>query len=181
MSFEAILGEARTAVAGGSEPDWKGLRDRIRGADADEQARRAALAQLERIGAVHRARRARPTAPPRPVTRPAQLRTRPTLTGDLDVRRDRAGEAWLLAWPQRPGVERWEVRIARRSGARGDYEALESRELPGTATSLELPLGDVPLRVHLVGRARGGRLLHRAIASGLAPESWDERWQRRAS
>ncbi len=183
MTVEAILQEARVAVAGGDEPDWKSLRDRLRGAAPDEAARRRALAQLERIGAVHRARRTRPSSAPAPRPAPqriAALRTRPSLSGDLDLRRERRDTAWLLAWPLSPGVERWEVRIAARS-ARGDYEAVESRELPGTATSVELPLGEAPLRVHVLGRSRGGRLVQRAIASGLTPHSWGERWQRRAS
>jgi hypothetical protein len=184
MTVEGILREAREAVAGGAEPDWKSLRDRLRGAAPDEAARRRALVQLERIGAVHRARRTTPTAAPAPrpaAPRVAALRTRPSLSGDLDVRRERQGEAWLLAWPPRPAVERWEVRIAARTGARGDYEAVESLELPGTATSVELPLGETPLRVHVLGRSRGGRLVQRAIASGLTPDSWGERWQRRPS
>ncbi len=178
MTVEAILREARETVAGGNEPDWKALRDRIRAAAGDDRSRREALARLERIGAVHRARRSRP-APSAPPRRPASLRTRPTLTGDLDVRRERAGNALVLAWGAELGVARWEVRIAERAG--GAYVAVESRELPGDATSLELPLSDAPLRVHLLGRAHGGRLVRRAIASGLARDSWDERWQRRPS
>src|SRR5581483_8334810 len=163
--------------------DWKSFRDRIRALAVDERARREALAQLEHIGAVHRARRAaRPEpAPPTPARRRALLRTRPTLTGDFDVRRERDGASLALAWRAEPAVERWEVRIAERSGARGDYVPLEERELPGSATRLELPASGAPLRVHLLGRSRGGRLVRRAIASGLSAESWDERWQRRPS
>ncbi len=97
------------------------------------------------------------------------------------MRRERDGDALVLAWRAEPGVERWEVRIAERSGARGEYVALEERELAGGATRLELPRSEEPLRVHLLGRSRGGRLVRRAIASGLAAESWDERWQRRPS
>ena len=184
MTVEAILREARATVAGGDEPDWKALRDRLRGAAPDEAARRRALAQLERIGAVHRARRTRPASAPAPrplQPRVAALRTRPSLSGDLDLHRERQDGGWLLAWTPRPGVERWEVRIAARSGARGDYEAVEAHELPGSATSIELPLGETPLRVHVLGRSRGGRLVQRAIASGLTPDSWGERWQRRPS
>lgn len=182
MSIDAVLREARAAVAGGSDPDWKVLRDRIRTAAPDEAARKQGLAQLERIGAVHRARRARPEPPaPRTVPRTPVLRTRPSLAGDLDVRRERAGDVFELAWPAQPGVERWEVRIAERSGTKSDYVPLESHELPGSATRFVLPVGDVPVRVHLLGRSRGGRLVRRAIASGLTRSSWDERWQRRPS
>ena len=180
--MEGILREARAAVAGGGDPDWKALRDRIRGAAPDEPARKDGLAQLERIGAVHRARRARPAqAPAKAAPRSAALRTKPSLTGDLDVRRERQGDVFELSWPAQASVERWEVRIAERSGAKTDYVPLESHELPGSATRFTLPLGDVPLRVHLLGRSRNGRLVRRAIASGLTLASWDERWQRRPS
>lgn len=179
MSVERILREARATVAGGGDPDWKALRDRIREAASDEAARKQGLAQLERIGAVHRARR---TRPPQPASRPAPvraaLRTRPSLTGDLELRR---GDGYRLEWAAEPGIERWEVRIAERSGAKSDYVPLASHELPGATTQLMLPVGDVPLRVHVLGRSRNGRLVRRAIASGLTQGSWDERWQRRAS
>jgi hypothetical protein len=35
--------------------------------------------------------------------------------------------------------------------------------------------------VHVLGRDRGGRLVRRAIVSGLTRESWADRWERRAS
>ena len=112
-------------------------------------------------------------APPAPL-----LKSRATITGNMDVRRD--GEATLV-WRREPKVASWEVRISERPDPRGDYEVRESGELPGEATSVELPLGDSPLRVHLLGRDRGGRLVRRAIVSGLTRETWGERWQRRAS
>jgi len=179
MTVDSILREARAAVAGDADPDWKALRERIRGAAPNEASRKQGLAQLERIGAVHRARRSRPEQPtPRPAPRPAALRTKPSLTGDLELRR---ADGYQLEWPAEPGVERWEVRIAQRSGAKSDYVALDSHELPGSTTKLALPLGDVPLRVHVLGRSRNGRLVRRAIASGLTQGSWAERWQRRPS
>lgn len=181
-SVAAILREARAAVAGGGDPDWKALRDRIRGAAPDDTAQRDGLVQLERIGAVHRARRAHPPAPAaEPLPRRAALRTRPSLTGDLDVRRERRGDSFELAWPAEQGVERWEVRIAERSGTKSDYVPVDAHELPAATTRLALPLEDVPLRVHVLGRSRAGRLVRRAIASGLTRGSWDERWQRRPS
>jgi len=179
MTVEGILREARAEVAGGGDPDWKALRDRIRGAAPDEAARKQGLAQLERIGAVHRARRTRPEpAAPRPAPRAAVLRTKPSLTGDLELRRTPDHH---LEWPAEAAVDHWEVRIAERSGARSDYVTLGSHELPGSTRRFALPLGDVPLRVHVLGRSRNGRLVRRAIASGLTRESWDERWQRRPS
>jgi hypothetical protein len=96
----------------------------------------------------------------------------------MDVRR---GAGDTLMWPAERAVATWELRISERPDPRGDYEVRESGELPGDATSVELPLGDVPLRIHLLGRDRSGRLVRRAIVSGLTRETWGERWQRRAS
>jgi hypothetical protein len=96
----------------------------------------------------------------------------------MDVRRD--GDA-TLAWRAEPKVAVWELRISERPGPRGDYEVREQGELPGESTSVDLPLGDAPLRVHLLGRDRSGRLVRRAILSGLTRETWGDRWQRRAS
>jgi hypothetical protein len=176
---ETIIDEARALVAAGGSPDWKALRDRIRALGGDQ---REALRRLERVGAVHRARTsvtpARPEPPPAPSRRPALLRTRPTITGNMDVRRT---DGDVLEWPREPKVTAWEVRISERPDPRGDYEVRESGELPGETTSIAVPLGDAPLRVHLLGRDRGGRLVRRAIVSGLTRETWGERWQRRAS
>jgi hypothetical protein len=96
----------------------------------------------------------------------------------MDVRR---GDGATLTWTREPKVTAWELRISERPDPRGDYAVRETGELPGEATSLELPLGDVPLRVHLLGRDRGGRLVRRAIVSGLTRDTWRDRWQRRAS
>jgi hypothetical protein len=181
MTPDAILTEARGLVAAGQDPDWKQLRDRIRALGLPDRERRQALQQLERLGAVHRARRGRraqPAAAPEPAPRRPALRTRATVTGNMDVRR---GEGAVLAWRAEPSVAAWELRISERRDPRGDYELRESGELPGDATEVELPLSDVPLRVHLLGRNRSGRLVRRAIVSGLTRETWGERWQRRAS
>ena len=96
----------------------------------------------------------------------------------MDVRRD--GET-RLAWRAEPNVTAWELRISERPDPRGDYVVRESGELPGDATSIDVPLGATPLRVHLLGRDRGGRLVRRTIVSGLTRETWGDRWQRRAS
>ncbi|MGZ4374849.1 MAG: hypothetical protein ACXVR9_08695, partial [Gaiellaceae bacterium] len=91
------------------------------------------------------------------------------------------GDGTVLVWPREGKVATWELRVSERPDPRGDYEVRESGELPGETTSIELPLGDVPLRVHLLGRDRGGRLVRRAIVSGLTRETWADRWHRRAS
>lgn len=175
MTSEPIIDEARALVAAGESPDWKAFRDRIRALGGDQ---RDALRRLERVGAVHRARASAAPAPASARPARALLKTRPTITGNMDIRRDGAA---TLVWRPEPKVAAWEVRISERPDPRGDYEVRESGELPGDATSVDLPLGDTPLRIHLLGRDRGGRLARRAIVSGLTRETWGERWQRRAS
>jgi hypothetical protein len=183
--YAAIINDARAAIAAGREPDVQALEARIRSVAEEHGADAAtALKQLERVLSVHRARGAlaRPPAPPTPAAAPARrLRSRPTLTGNMDVRRERRGETFVLAWDPAAAVAEWEVRISERPDARRDYEVRDTLSFPPAETSLELPLGDGSLRVHVLGRSRDGRLLRRAVISGLTRESWDERWQRRAS
>ncbi len=180
--LDEILDEARSLVAAGRDPDWKALRDRIRALELGRTAQRDALQQLERVGAVQRARTLvrrtpAPAAAVVPLRKPL-LRTRATITGNMDVRR---GQGDVLVWRSEPSVTAWELRISERPDPRGDYEVRENGELPGDATSIELPIGETPLRVHLLGRDRTGRLVRRAIVSGLTRETWGDRWQRRAS
>jgi hypothetical protein len=130
---------------------------------------------------VHRARRlvAREPAPtpakPAPRT---SYRVRPTITANMDVRRQAPG---VLAWDAVPAVAEWEIRISGRASARDEYTLRESQNLPATATTFELSLGALPLRVHVLGRTSGGRLIRRAVISGLTQDTWNERWQRRAT
>src|SRR5437879_1967727 len=133
MTSEVIIDEARALVAAGESPDWKTLRDRIRALGGDQ---RDALRRLERVGAGPRARASAPAAPVETdVPRAALLKSRATITGNMDLRRD--GGATLI-WSREPKVATWEVRISERSDPRGDYEVRESGELPGEATSMEL-------------------------------------------
>lgn len=197
-AYAAIFDEARAQVAAGRAPNVDALAERIRAAGrqargragADEKAiaraEHKALQQLARVGAVHRARglAAREPAPP-PVTsrRPgrAVLPTKPTISGNMDVRKAREGEAVVLRWDAAAAVAEWEVRFSERPDARSDYAVLETRALPAAATSVELPLGERPLRVHLLGRRRDGQLVRRAIVSGLTLATWNDRWLRRAT
>ncbi|MEN3338450.1 MAG: hypothetical protein V7647_2126, partial [Acidobacteriota bacterium] len=78
-------------------------------------------------------------------------------------------------------VTEWEVRFSERPDPGSDYVARETLTLPSAATSVEVPLGERPLRVHLLGRRRDGRLLRRAVISALTRENWNDRWQRRGS
>jgi hypothetical protein len=99
----------------------------------------------------------------------------------MEVRRKKSGESFGLAWDAAAGVAEWEVRISERPDARRDYAVRDTLKLAANETSLELPLGDRSVRVHLLGRSRGGKLVRRAVISALTRDSWDERWQRRAS
>jgi hypothetical protein len=182
----SILAEARAAVAGGGAPDVAELSARIRAAGAPPADERRALDQLERVARVARARAtlaqppAAPAAPP-PRTLRSQLRTRPTISANMDVRRERTGDTHRLVWDAAPGVTGWEVRVSVRPNARAEYAVRDTLSLPGEATGVDVDLGDATLRVHVLGRDRGGRLVRRAVMSGLTREGWTDRWQRRAS
>jgi hypothetical protein len=178
-----IIDEARKRVASGSKLNAAAFEARIRAAGGDTER---ALQQLARIASVQRARAliaGPPTHEPQPesLRRPPALRTKPTITGNMDVRREGSGDSFVLAWAAEPKVVAWDVRVSERPDVRGDYVVREERSLSGPETSLELQLGDTPLRVHLLGRGRDGRLVRRAIISALTREGWGERWQRRAS
>ena len=186
--YEAVVAEARASIAAGAEPDWHALKARItESGGRKDRAQERALQQLERLSAVRRARtlvdRA-PTPPPPPPGRPGQrsgFRTRPTITGNMDVRRSGDAEAAALSWDTTPGVASWDVRVSRRPNARAAYAAEEERSLPASETTVALQLQDLPIRVHLLGRGSGGQLLQRALISGLTRANWNERWQRRAT
>lgn len=196
-----IIREARTHVAAGRDPRAEALAARIRAAaarareavDADaaavDGAERHALRQLDRIAAVHRARAALARTPtreperarPAPAPRRPLLRSRPTITGNMDVHREASNDGVVLRWDPAPAVERWELRVSERPGPRPDYVVRDTRELPGNATDAEVRLGERPVRVHLLGRGRDGRLVRRAIVSALTRENLRDRWERRAS
>ena len=195
-ALAAIVAEARAQVAAGREPNMDALEARIatavcRAASAGDDA--AAVAEFEaaarrQLGGIisigrARARLARePAAEPRPRTqpgRPAALRTKPTITGSLDVRRA-DGEGYTLVWDAVPAVTEWEVRLSERPDKRSDYAERERFVLAAAETRVELPLGDNPFRVNVLGRGRG-RLQQRALISGLTRAGWRERWRRRPS
>jgi hypothetical protein len=186
-TYDAIIAEARAAIAARREPNGKALEARIRAAGGDAAAEKRALQQLERVLSVHRARTlmSREPAPPAPrapaPSLRAALRTRPTISANMEVRQQTEGERFLLAWETTAAIAGWEVRFSERPDARADYEVRESLSLPAETTSVEVPLGDKPLRVHLLGRSRDGRLLRRAVISALTRGAWGERWERRAS
>jgi hypothetical protein len=181
----AVVAEARAELAAGREPDWGRLQERIL-AVGDTDVSRRALQQLDRLIAVQRARalvvREPEQPPPRPEGRArASFRTRPTLTGNMDVRRSAEDAQLTLAWETTPAIAGWEVRVSRRPDARTDYTVRETLTLGGAETQLELSLEALPLRVHLLGRSADGRLVRRAVLSGLTRDNWSDRWQRRAS
>ncbi|MGZ4411831.1 MAG: hypothetical protein ACXVY8_06810 [Gaiellaceae bacterium] len=188
----SILDTARADIAAGREPDANALAARIRKAGGEAEAVGRALKQLEQVLTIQRAR-ARLAAPPTPPsaapagsasTRPrrrAAFRAQPTISGNMEVRRARRDDTVVLSWDVVAAVTGWEVRFSERADARSEYVVRETLALPGTATSVELTLGELPLRVHLLGRANDRRLVRRAIVSALTQDNWDDRWQRRAS
>jgi len=189
----AIVDEARAEVAAGREPDRAALEARLReAADGDDAAVRQALERLDRVLAVARARarlagpppaaRPRPASAPAPLRRRGPLRSRPTITGTMTVRKHAEGDAVTLSWDPAPRVAVWEVRFSEQPDRRPEYVVRETLTLPGEATSVTLPpLSERPLRVHLLGRGRDGRLVQRAIVSGLTRDSCRERWQRKSA
>ncbi len=203
-AYTKILDEARAQVAAGREPALDGLEQRVRAATkrelaarrlassaALEQAEREALGQLARVALVVRARsllaRERERAiPPAPAPRPerglgSRLRIRPTIVANMDVQRGPDGDRLTLAWEPVPAVVEWEVRFSERPDPRGSYVQLDSVTLPATETAVEVPIGEHLFRVNILGRSRDGRLLRRALISSLARETWNDRWERRAS
>lgn len=175
--YARIIADARRVVARGAAPNQAAFEQRIRavGGDGEEEA----LRRLAGVVAIHRARtRLVPPEPvaPEPTARLEPLRTRPAISGSLEVRRAREH---VLAWAADPNVTSWQVRIAERPDLRSDYVVRDERELPGTVTEVALAIGEKPMRVHVLGRGRGGRLVRRAVLTGLTRESWNDRWQRR--
>src|SRR5438067_6022016 len=167
-ALAAILDEARADVAASREPDEPALVERIRNVGGGKKA----LQQLERVLTVARARArlAAPPAPPpatviRPRGRAAAFRAQPTITGNMAVRRAASGDTVTLTWDATPAVVAWDVRFSERPDARSEYVVREERTLDPSATSLELTLGELPLRVHILGRGNDGRLVRRAIVS----------------
>jgi hypothetical protein len=131
-AYAAILEEARGHVAARRDPNAPGL-------DGDQaeidRAEQQALQQLARVVSVYRARArlTREAAPPpaaAPLRRRAQLRTRPTITGNMEVRR---GGTAMLEWDPAAAVTEWEVRFSERPDPRRDYVVLETLTLPGSA------------------------------------------------
>jgi hypothetical protein len=165
-----VLAEARAEIAAGRFPDVIALRARLAG---DPEA----LARLDGVLAVHRARARVATKLSdtfKVSDTSSALRTRPSISADLDVRR--AGE-FVLEWGAAPAVAAWEIRLGERADVRADYETVATFET--SATRVELPLGDRTMRVHIVGRSRTGKVVRRAIVSGLTRENWSDRWQKR--
>src|SRR3954464_13066622 len=179
----ALREHTRTQIARGGEPDASALEARIRAVPAQDAER--ALEQLNRLLAVHRAKRSMHAAPPQPAGPPARpvrrtgYKAKPTIAANMTVRAKSTGDTVTLEWQAVPGVAAWEARLSERPDARSDYVERETRDLEGT--SLELSLTDSPKRIHLLGRNSYGRLVQRAVISGLTAENWDQRWQQRAS
>jgi hypothetical protein len=172
--LKTILDEARAQIARGVEPDAAAFEERVRAVDP------RALGQLRRLLAVHRAKRslAQPAAPaPRPSR--AAYRAKPTISANMSVRAQAAGDGIALEWPAAAGVRTWEARIGERRDARSPYVDRETLALD--APRLELALSELPKRVSITGRNATGRIVQRALVSGLTSSNWSQKWQQRAS
>jgi hypothetical protein len=165
-----ILDEARAQIARGVEPNADALTARIEALPEHDRA----LAQLKRLLAVGRAKRSLATPAAAPVApRPAQreaYRAKPTIAANMAVRAREQGGTVALEWDAARGVARWEARIAERPDARSTY-----------GPRLELRLTELPQRVSITGRNATGRIVQRAVVSGLTSANWSQRWQQRAS
>jgi hypothetical protein len=172
--LKTILDEARAQIARGDEPDVAALEARVRSVDP------RALGQLRRLLAVHRAKRslAQPAAP---APRPSRVgyRAKPTISANMHVRAGAAGDGVALEWPAAAGVRTWEARIGERRDARSPY--VDRETIPLDAPRLELRLSDLPQRVSITGRNATGRIVQRALVSGLTSANWNQKWQQRAS
>ena len=172
-----ILDEARAQIARGDEPDVAALAARIRAVDE------TGVVQLRRLLAVHRAKRslADPPQPPAPAPRVAApaYRAKPTISANIAVRARAAGDAVVLEWDAVRGVTQWEARIGDRADARSPYVDRERVMLD--RPSIELALTELPQRVAITGRNANGRIVQRALVSGLTRSNWSQKWQQRAS
>jgi hypothetical protein len=95
------------------------------------------------------------------------------------VRTRANGDAVALEWDTPRGVDAWEVRVGERRDARSQYVDRETVQL--TEPRFQLELTDLPLRVGVVGRNASGRIVQRALISGLTRSNWGQKWQQRAS
>jgi hypothetical protein len=173
-----ILDEVRAQIARGVEPDVAALEERVQALDPK------ALPRLRRLLAVHRAKRslrepARPTPVPGPRTAPPTYRAKPTIAANMAVRTRANGDAVALEWDAPRGVDAWEVRVGERRDARSQYVDRETVQL--AKPSYQLELTDLPLRVSVTGRNASGRIVQRALISGLTRSNWRQKWQQRAS
>lgn len=177
----AILDEARAQIARGEEPDAGALTARIQA--VPEHGR--ALAQLNRLLAVARAKQSllAPAAhrQPGPVPRPARegYRAKPTIAANMVVRARDTDGVVTLEWEAARGVAQWDARIADRPDARSAYTDRETRTL--REPRLPLDLDELPQRISITGRNASGRIVQRAVVSGLTRANWQQKWQQRAS
>jgi hypothetical protein len=178
--LQTILDEARAQIARGEEPDAAALEARIRAVVAPGGG--DALRSLERLLAVARARRAvaaPPTPPPAPKRRAEVYRAKPTIAANMAVRARANDGTVVLEWDAVRGVAEWDARVADRPDARSPYTDRETRRL--TEPRFELQLDELPQRISITGRTATGRIVQRAVVSGLTAENWRQKWQQRAS
>lgn len=174
----AILDEVRAQIARGHEPDANALEQHVHAIDPK------AVPRLRRLLAVDRAKRTLrepppSPPPPRPRTAPPAYRAKPTIAGNMAVRAHAHGDAVVLEWNAPRGIAAWELRLGERRDARSPYVDRETTQL--TEPRAALDLSELPLRVSIVGRNATGRIVQRALISGLTRSNWRQKWQQRAS
>src|SRR5579884_1411360 len=161
-ALAAILDEARAQIARGEEPDAGALTARIEALPGHDRA----LAQLNRLLAVARAKRTLAPAAPQqqamtttrqPPARREVYRATPTIAANITVRAREHQGGVVLEWDAVRGVEAWTARIADRPDARSPYTDRETVEL--ASPTLELELDDLPKRISVTGRNSAGRIV----------------------
>ena len=120
LRLRALTGRSSTRRAGRRRSDQPDRAARI-GA-ARTRAVRSPVASSRRAAAAASARSRR--------LAPSARRTRPAITGNMDVRRETTGDRFMLAWDTAAAVAGWEVRLSEREGARGAYLVRETLALP---------------------------------------------------
>jgi hypothetical protein len=121
-----------------------------------------------------------PPAEGRPVRRLA-LQSSATIVGTMAVRKQQVDGGLELSWDTAPAIVEWRLRLARRPDPRRPYVDDDSETLRAGTTSFVIALDEVPRRVQITGRARDGRVMRRAVISGLTRENGGAQWKRQST
>jgi hypothetical protein len=103
----------------------------------------------------------------------------PIMAGTISFRKQAEGGRLTLAWDANRRVARWTVRISARADPREDYAEVENVEVQAGKPQLTLTLDERSYRVTVLGHSHSGRVIERAIVSGLTADNWRTKWTRR--